>query len=596
MKLYFAAFAISLQLSFQTLGAPLHETILTHTEAGSQFGAAVAINNDTLVVGTELGADSTGTNFPGSVSLYGRNGNGWIFQQKITPLPGATPAGADFGSTVALSGDTLVVGFPGDRSVADNGGSVYVFVRNGSSWTQQQILRQAHPTASALFGQAVAIDGDTLVVGAIVDSTIQSLSGLAYVFVRNGTTWELQDILPHDVNQLEELGHALAIQGNTILLGANSDSEKNQIGGAVFVYVREGTQWDLQQKLFAPDSADFDLFGWSVSLSGDNAAIGAIGDDDAGQGSGSVYVFRRNAGLWDLEQKFFPTDAATNDWFGYSIALQGNNLLVGAPQNYYGGPRSGKAYLFSRGDSGWVQQEKLTGSLARAGDEYGWSVALDESTAVVGSPTHYPGLVYLYEASQPLEIHCPDPIVVSTDPGSANRSGVTWSISATDGANVSCSPASGSTFPIGTTSVTCVATRNGESVSCSFDVTVQDKELPVVRSIQATPSILFPPNNKMVPVKIQVDASDNAGTPGYRIVGVSSSEPQSANNKRQLDSDYRITGPLSLELRAERSGQERSRIYSITVECRDEAGNVATVTTDVIVPHDQRLSPAPVRH
>ena len=189
--------------------------------------------------------------------------------------------------------------------------------------------------------------------------------------------------------------------------------------------------------------------------------------------------------------------------------------------------------------------------------------------------------------SQPPAITCPANIVASTDAGKSYAT-VTFSPTATDncpGVIVNCSPASGSRFPIGTSTVNCTATdAAGHTATCSFTVTVRDTEPPILVSLTASPNVLSPPNHRMVAVRLTPTFSDNAGTATCQIISVTSNEPLNTTGDGNTCADYTITGPLTLELRAERAQNGRGRIYTITVRCTDSAGNITLGTVTVSVP------------
>ena len=152
-------------------------------------------------------------------------------------------------------------------------------------------------------------------------------------------------------------------------------------------------------------------------------------------------------------------------------------------------------------------------------------------------------------------------------------------------ASAACYPAPGKPFPIGRTRITCTASDlAGNKSSCSFDVIVVDREAPRIQSISATPALLLPPNHQMVPVVVRVSAFDNCSAVTSRIIGVTSSDPTSGTSSADKSPDWRITGPLTLQLRAEISQPNRSRTYTITIESRDASGNVATRNVNVVVP------------
>jgi hypothetical protein len=232
----------------------------------------------------------------------------------------------------------------------------------------------------------VAVDGDTVVVGADEDDDQGSLSGSAYVFVRNGGSWAQQAKLTASGGVSgDRFGRSVALKGETVFIASQGDDDLGNQSGAVYVFGRTGVTWTQQAKLTASDAAAFDTFGASVALEGDTALIGAFGDDDKGAISGSVYVFRRNGNVWSEQAKLTASDGAAFDSFGSSVALDGNTALIGAVADDDKGPSSGSAYVFTRTGGTWSQQAKLTASDGAAQDLFGFAVGLSGDTAFISA-------------------------------------------------------------------------------------------------------------------------------------------------------------------------------------------------------------------
>jgi len=360
----------------QSLALSLTEQKITALDAalGDRFGISVAVSGDTAVVGAE-GDDDGGGN-SGSVYVFTRSGNTWSQQAKLTA---SDAAAADFfGNSVAVSGDTIIVGALRDEDAGIESGSAYVFTRSGTTWTEQQKLTASDAAAFDFFGNSVAVSGDTIIVGAIADD-----SGSAYVFTRSGTTWtEQQKLTASDAAGGDEFGASVAVSGDTAVVGANADADAGTDSGSAYVFTRSGTTWTEQQKLTASDAASGDFFGASVAVLGDTAVVGASGDDGL---SGSAYVFTRSGTTWTEQQKLTASDAAAGDRFGGSVAVLGDTAVVGAFNDDDAGNDSGSAYVFTRSGTTWTEQQKLTASDAAAGDRFGVSVAVFGDTTVVGA-------------------------------------------------------------------------------------------------------------------------------------------------------------------------------------------------------------------
>jgi hypothetical protein len=274
---------------------------------------------------------------------------------------------------VAIDGDTIVVGSWRDDAAGFDSGSAYVFVRSGSSWTQQAKLVGSNTDGGDLFGHAVDIDGETIVVGAVFHST-------AYVFVRSGSTWTEQAILTQSDSAGGYFGGNLDLEGDTAVVTAWLNG-----AGSAYVYVRSGSTWTEQVKLTASDGSSLDRFGRGVALEGDTLMIGANSDDDLGTDAGSLYVFKRSGTTWNQQQKLTPSDGAANDWFGGTISLSGDTALIGAMGDDDWGSQSGSVYVFVNSGTTWIEQTKLTASDGAVDDLFGNSLSISGNTYFVGA-------------------------------------------------------------------------------------------------------------------------------------------------------------------------------------------------------------------
>jgi hypothetical protein len=245
-----------------------------------------------------------------------------------------------------------------------------VFIRNDTTWTQQQKLYPSDPTPWARFGWSVSLYGDTALIGAPEDNYNGFAPGSVYVFIRNGATWTQQTkLLALDGAVWDYFGGSVSLKGDTALIGAQCD---DGCKGSAYVFTRTRTTWTQQAKLLASDGADNDDFGVSVSLDGDTGLIGASNDDQ----KGSAYVFTRIGTTWSQQAKLIASDGAHQEYFGNDVSLDGNTALIGAEG-------SGSAYVFIRNGTTWTQQQKL---LPWDGDGgFGISVSLDKGTAFIGA-------------------------------------------------------------------------------------------------------------------------------------------------------------------------------------------------------------------
>jgi hypothetical protein len=357
--------------------------------AFDQFGSAVAVDGDTMIVGAF--ADAVGANgSQGSAHIYRWTGSGWTFEATLTATGGA--ASDQFGISVAISGDTVIIGaYTDDVGANGDQGSAYVFTRSGTTWTQQAQLTAADGATNDRFGVSVAISGDTAVVGANFDDVgVNGNQGSAYVFTRSGSTWTQQaQLTAADGAANDRLGISVALSGDTAIVGANLDDiGANGNQGSAYVFTRSGSTWTQEAQLTAAGGALNNQFGISVAFSGDTAIVGSqFNTVGANPGQGSAYVFTRSGSTWTQQAQLTAADGALNDLFGFSVAISGDTAIVGAFVNDVGAnANQGSAYVFTRSGSTWTQQAQLTATDGAAEDNFGFSVAISGDTAVVGAP------------------------------------------------------------------------------------------------------------------------------------------------------------------------------------------------------------------
>jgi hypothetical protein len=297
-------------------------------------------------------------------------------EQKVLAMDGAV--GDNFGYAVAMDGNTALVGAANDDIGANaNQGSAYIFVRSGTTWTQQAKLIASDGAADDYFGCSVAMSGDTALVGARNGDAGAIDQGAAYIFVRSGTTWVQQaKLTASDGAASDVFGWSVALSGDTALVGANwDDVGANADQGSAYVFTRSGTTWTQQQQLIASDGAEGDNFGVSVALSGDTALVGAAYDDvGANADQGSAYVFTRSGATWTQQQQL-SSPAFVNYYFGAAVALYGDTALVGAPGGSF-------ARIFLRGGTTWTVGYSFFGLVP---SQSGSSVALSGDMALVGA-------------------------------------------------------------------------------------------------------------------------------------------------------------------------------------------------------------------
>ncbi|MGA2186685.1 MAG: FG-GAP repeat protein, partial [Bryobacteraceae bacterium] len=423
----------------------LAELTASDGAAGDQLGFSVAISGDTVVVGAP--SAKIGNNvWQGAAYVFVKPETGaWAPAAETARLTASDGAGSDrFGWSVAISGDTVVVaGLPR--------GETYVFVKPGTGWASTTETARLTGAASDHFGDSVAISGDTVVVGALGNSVSQ---GAAYVFVKPGTGWATTstfnaELTASDGAASAVFGESVAISGDTVVVGDSRAMIGNNIQGAAYVFVKPGTEWattsTFNAKLTASDGAVGAYFGESVAISGDTVVVGAyaawVGNNPL---QGTAYVFvKPETGAWaptTETAKLTASDGAARDFFGMSVAISGDTVVVGAPT---GGNNNaqGAAYVFVKpGTGAWaatMETARLTASDGAANDAFGESVAISGDIVVVGAnyfssgyppvPAH--GTAYVFGFNQIA------PTVSFTGAPASAAYGATFNVTATTNAS-----------------------------------------------------------------------------------------------------------------------------------------------------------------
>ena len=303
-------------------------------------------------------------------------------------------AGKAFGTSVSVSGDRTVVGAYGDfcRDGA-NCGSAYVYRFDGATWVEEQKLAASDAEADDFFGYTVSASGDVILIGApYADCPGEPRCGVAYVFRFDGVSWvEEQKLTASDADDHDMFGWSVSVSGERAVVGAPDDGcALGFVCGTAYVFRFNGSSWVEEQKLTASDEVQVGhivaKFGVSVSVSGEAAIVGAHGIEVA---TGAAYVYRFDGGSWLKEQKLTASDASSYDFFGFRVSLSGSTVAVGAPgYDCSEGRDCGAAYIFRFDGSSWVEEQKLTASDAKAEDVFGFPVSVSGSTVIVGAVGH----------------------------------------------------------------------------------------------------------------------------------------------------------------------------------------------------------------
>jgi hypothetical protein len=250
--------------------------------------------------------------------------------------------------------------------------------RSGTTWSLQQELTAPDGVALDLFGYAVALSGDTLAVGALGRSDRGTSSGAVYVFVRTGTTWSLQQkIVPGDGAAGDNFGISVALDGTTLVSGAAGASSGGVATGTAYAYFRSGTTWSLQQKLVPSSGAAGDQFGSAVAVDAttNTAIVGAPQNGTTAPNAGAAFAFVRSGSAWSQQQTLVAATGAAGDLLGYSVGVQGNRAIASAYRRASNGTDSGGVYVFDRSGTAWSISQTITASDNASGDLFGFAVA-----------------------------------------------------------------------------------------------------------------------------------------------------------------------------------------------------------------------------
>jgi hypothetical protein len=352
--------------SYDAITTPSNETKITASDGASYdfFGSSVAVGSGRIVIG----AFSDGDNglISGSAYIYDLDGTQLA---KITASDGAS---FDyFGQSVAVGSGRIVVGSARDDDNGNRAGSAYIFDLDG---TQLAKITASDGGSYDYFGQSVAVGSGRIVVGAYGDGDNGSASGSAYIFDLDGT--QLAKITASDGASTDYFGIPVVVGSGRIVVGAYGDDDNGSYSGSAYIFGLDGTQL---AKITASDGAANDFFGRSVAVGSGRIVVGAPDDDDNGGSSGSAYIF-------DLDgtqlAKITPSDGASGDAFGISVAVGSGRIVVGAYQDADNGSYSGSAYIY---DLDGTQLAKITASDGAASDYFGYSVAVGSGRIVVGA-------------------------------------------------------------------------------------------------------------------------------------------------------------------------------------------------------------------
>ncbi len=370
-------------------GREVRTLIPVAQNAGDWFGWSLASSDNYLIVGSQA-EDTWGADAGGAYVFQRIDANSW--SEGILLLAYDGNAGDNFGISVDIDGDYAIVGAFGADDNGNDAGAAYVFQRTGAnSWDTGTKLLPSEVTSGDYFGFTVGISGDYAIVGAYLNDTQGIDAGASYVFHRTGpNSWDAgTTLLAPDGTDGDVFGSFVAIDGDYVVVGAERDDSRGADAGAVYVFQRtEDNTWDSGIKLLAFDGAAGDRFGWSVAVGGDNIVVGSLYEDTQGENAGAVYVFQQTGtNSWDAGIKLLAPDGVADNLFGFSVDIKGDYVIVGAPEEKSRGINAGAAYVFHRSTvSVWESGTKLQGYFVSSRDYFGLSVAITSNHAFVGAP------------------------------------------------------------------------------------------------------------------------------------------------------------------------------------------------------------------
>ena len=362
----------------------------TNMEMDAHFGTSVSIDGDRAVVGAPEFDGIPEFADCGAVYAFARSGTSWSGVEIGGPCG---PFSSDhFGTSVGISGTSLVVGAPRDDGPGIDAGRAWIYTLVSGAWNREHEVAGSLVTSWDVFGQAVAMSGNRVIVGAPQGFEFGALNaGSAYAFTFGTVRYtEHARLTGSEGSAGERMGRSVGVSGGYAVVGAWGDDDAGHSSGSAYVFIG-GTAWSENSKLVASDASIEDEFGLSVAIDGDTIVVGAPRHDANGEDTGAAYVFTRFGSAWREQARLLASDGAAGDQFGFAVAVYGDSVIVGARFADGSGADAGAAYVFTRSGASWTQQAKLVGGDAAAGDAFGTAVALAEDRAIVGSPGHDAG-------------------------------------------------------------------------------------------------------------------------------------------------------------------------------------------------------------
>ncbi len=354
---------------------------------GAEFGRSIAIDGDCVVVGAAEGSDEDAVG-PGAAYVFKRTGGAYVQEARLA-APDPEP-GAQFGRSVAVKGNVVVVGARfASSDTAERAGAAYIYKKTKGAWSFVQKVVSSESAPEDNFGRAVALDNNLLVVTARKEDVSVENDGAAYVFRQRGGIWVQEaKLTAADSTDEARFGQSVAMRGNLIAVGArDADTPQATGAGAVYLFSRAEGRWTQFAKLYAGDGAEGDQFAFNVAVSGNLIAAGARRADPAGKKeAGAVYLFELQGTHWRQVGKLTAGDAKAGDELGHSVAMSGHFIAAGARRaDIAGNKDQGAVYLFKRSGNQWTEELKITASEGAAEDEFAHSLSAHGNKIAVGA-------------------------------------------------------------------------------------------------------------------------------------------------------------------------------------------------------------------
>ena len=400
MKTFNIILVFLLTTLFNVCFAQLNETKLVPSDGqiGDSFGYSVASDGNYMVVGSVY-SDSLGLN-SGSVYVYENVGGVWTENTKLLASDGTE--GQEFGYSVSISGDFILIGAFRDDQNGTNAGAAYIFHKDSSGeWTDLQKLLPSDGSAYDEFGTSVSLHGEYAIIGAPLDHNNSVETGSAYIFKWNGSSWaeEAKLLASNGIGTSPKFGISVSIYGDYSIIGAYSDEGLGTHPGAAYIFHFDGINWIQQSKLNASDANLNHLFGHSVSIYEDYVVVGSSSALTAA--GGAALIFHRDGTTWTEEAMVEGSSNSIHSDFGLSVSIDSDYLVVGAPDDDTNGNHAGCTYIFKRNGTNWIEQHVVLASDGTEDDKMGWSVFIEGDQVLSGAFGQYAGgqycgAVYVY--------------------------------------------------------------------------------------------------------------------------------------------------------------------------------------------------------